>query len=161
MTAGLGEDGARCTRRRSRAMTSRMLAVVSVLLCAHGLLDASPARAICCGATCCFIDAACRTTGQTGPAGACQVCTPAQSSTQWTITNGTCAIAGTCRSADEVNPANPCQSCKPATSQTAWSPNSGASCDDGDACTDNDACSGTTCAGTAEDCSGMDGVCVE
>ncbi len=39
---------------------------------------------ICCGVTCCSIDGACFTTGDTNPANECQICDPAASATAWT-----------------------------------------------------------------------------
>ncbi|MCC7535112.1 MAG: hypothetical protein IT379_02795 [Deltaproteobacteria bacterium] len=96
-------------------------------------------RAICCGAACCFIDGACRSTGAPDPASACRSCQPATSQTQWTVAAGMCFIDGACRASGAVNPSNPCQACAPATSTTAWSPTNigGACADDGLACTDD------------------------
>jgi MYXO-CTERM domain-containing protein len=51
--------------------------------------------AVCCGATCCFIDGACRTTGETNPADACEVCNPGRSQFMWSPSSGPgCVDAG-------------------------------------------------------------------
>lgn len=69
----------------------------------------------------------------------------------FTATTG-CAIGGQCIAADAFNPQNPCEQCLPAVSTTAWSPNSGASCNDGQSCTHTDKCVAGTCVGTAYSC---------
>jgi MYXO-CTERM domain-containing protein len=43
----------------------------------------SSAEAICCGASCCFIDGDCRTRGQRNPANACEECNPSMSQNVW------------------------------------------------------------------------------
>src|SRR5208282_5465629 len=90
--------------------------------------------------------------GTVNPANACQVCTPATSTTAWSsepngttcasgevCSSGTCVadcfLGGTLLPAGTVNPANACQVCTPATSTTTWSnePN-GLSCAAGEVC---------------------------
>lgn len=139
-------------------MTRALGVLLGSVVAGAWLLVAAPVQAICCGATCCFIDGACRTTGQVGPS-ACLLCDPSESQTQWSVQTGKCFIGGTCRDTDEVNPSNDCQICKPAMNQTGWS-NNAVACDDGDMCTTSDACSGGSCGGTPVDCSSLDDVCV-
>jgi MYXO-CTERM domain-containing protein len=105
----------------------------------------------------CFIGGVLFPAGTVNPANACQVCTPASSTTTWSnepngtscaagevCSSGSCAsdcfIGGVLIPAGTVNPANTCQVCTPATSTTTWSnePN-------GMTCGPGMVCSGGTC----------------
>ncbi len=60
---------------------------------------------ICCGGACCFIDGACRTTGQINPANQCESCNPAVSQLNWTTRS--CMQNGLfCDGPEECNPSN-------------------------------------------------------
>lgn len=135
----------------------------SIVVVASVLVFAIPleARAICCGAACCFIDGACRSTGATDPSASCRSCQPGTSQTAWTVAAGSCFIDGACRSAGDANPSNGCQACNPTLSRTSWSPtNEGGSCtDDGLACT-NDVCAAGACTHPVTSGCAIGGMCV-
>ena len=123
----------------------------------------------CSSGTCasdCFISGVLVPASTVNPANACQVCTPATSTTTWTTEpDGTsCASGEVCSSgacvadcflrdllilAGTGNPANACQVCTPAASTTSWSSIAdGTTCNDGNACTQTDACQAGACTGT-------------
>ena len=69
------------------------------------------------------------------------------------LDGASCQIAGTCYAAGTPNPLNPCERCDPTLSTAAWSPDTGATCDDGQFCTVEDACtSGGACVGQPRAC---------
>lgn len=59
------------------------------------LMPASEALARCCGASCCFIDGMCRTTGEVNPDNSCEMCDPSSAGTAWTTIDGCGDDAGT------------------------------------------------------------------
>ncbi|MGC4119881.1 MAG: hypothetical protein QM765_35955 [Myxococcales bacterium] len=96
---------------------------------------------VCAGGSCksgCFIDGSYRTSGARDPANACQVCSPATSTTAWSHkTEGSgcatgkichaktcqagCLIEGAFVEDGTVAPGDPCQQCGPETNTSAWS----------------------------------------
>lgn len=54
----------------------RFATVVSSIFAAFVLFSTGQAHAVCCGLTCCSIDAACRHTGDTNPLNPCEECRP-------------------------------------------------------------------------------------
>ncbi len=115
---------------------------------------------VCSSGTCatdCFIGGVLFPAGTVNPANACQVCTPATSTTTWSnepsgtacaagevCSTGACVadcfIGGVLIPAGTVNPANACQVCTPATSTTTWSNEPS-----GTACAAGEVCSSGTC----------------
>ncbi|HEY2515978.1 MAG TPA: FG-GAP repeat protein, partial [Polyangiaceae bacterium] len=110
---------------------------------------------ICVSGSClsdCDISGSTYSSGTPNPANACQVCTPASSTTAWSsVSTGTscgtgqicvsgsclsdCDISGSTYSSGTPNPANACQVCTPTSSTTAWSSvSTGTSCGTGQIC---------------------------
>ena len=99
------------------------------------------AGSVCTGGVCqagCFIGGTYYASGAVDPANACQVCTPATSTTAWTprpagtacgagsvcsggTCNAGCYIDGSYRASATLDPSNDCRACNPASSTTTWS----------------------------------------
>ncbi len=109
----------------------------------------STASAVCCGATCCLIDAVCRSTGDSDPMNACRECQPGGTGGQraWSVVEG-CFIDGNCVAEGTMNPANMCQSCVGASNATDWTTADGCCIEDGD-CNDGDPCTTDSCVSNA------------
>ena len=115
----------------------------------------------------CFISGAAYTAGTVNPANACQVCTPATTTTGWsnvsdgttcsdgnactqtdTCSAGTCTGTNpvTCTASDQCHTAGTCNPASGTCSNPAAS--NGTACNDGNACTQSDTCQTGTCTGT-------------
>lgn len=115
-------------------------------ICANGACD-----------TRCFIDGTLRANGTINPDNACEQCTPASSTSDWSprpngttcagsnvceagVCNAKCFINGTFYTANATNPANACQQCNPAKSSTTWTTRA-----DGTSCGSGLICQAATC----------------
>ena len=120
----------------------------------------------------CLIEGACVTAGTTKPGGACLLCAPSTTNTDWTLAEGAscddgnpCTLGDTCAAGlcagtplDCSGLADGCNDgvCLGGSCQKAPK---GGPCDDGNPCTFSDQCLGGACVGTPVDCSALDTPC--
>ncbi|APR80856.1 Hypothetical protein A7982_06203 [Minicystis rosea] len=155
--------------------------------CAHPTLTDGTicgAAQVCNGGACaaqCFIDGVLVAAGAANPANACEVCTPATSTTSWSskadgaacndgdaCTQTDTCKAGVCTGSNPVvcaasDPCHEVGTCDSATGQCSNPAKAdGASCDDGDACSQSDSCVSGVCVGAnAKSCPAIDECHVE